>query len=837
MKIKIFMLITLIAIVSCNQIKNEKPENLQIGNFYADVLHGITFKYDNNQAFLFRIGYLDSKGNYIVKYKEHEETLPDHSGQKFGPSAPDYSYNKYGFTTDSGNIIWIEWSVLENGENAVGKVYSNSVQEIYLEVMQAWPDAPNVSYFFSDTGFKGKLNKASKNEDWIFSVLNKEALGFYVVADSNVNLSEKIAMDTTTEPEKGREVFSAAQKYRVSANEPLYFTSGENISKMSTTQIDQRLSECLEDYSDVRFAIETPFGEIWEAVSNHHNSTRVYGTQSKLSAHVISRGWCKGYNQQLYEWDSFFQGMLASIEDPEGGKETIRTILKQQTPIGIVPNVALGNDSTQNSNDRSQPPVGAICVWKMHQYHPDINFLKEVYPKLLKWHNWWFEIRPENGLPYRDGNQNGLLEWGTEIGTSLQFAKYESGQDNSPMFDDVRMNEKSYTIELDMAGLSGLWAADALYLSFIADAIGKTEEAQTLRKQAEDMNRRINEILWNEETGMYCNKYWDEYSRKPKVESFKNISVKAMNNSIRLSYQDTLGNEIIKNPNKIGLSEKELKETGLRKRAYKKYVREENPVKWKFTLTPEETGAWFFYVPEEMGVLITFESEVILDNRLFWVTEYISDPVYMEKGKTYQMELDYTGDIPFELQWSKEQKHEGSLFSERLGPTLFYPLMTGAASAEQGERVIANLLNPDLFWGEYVLPTIARNDPAFGTQGYWRGRIWPPTNYLAYLGIKNYAPDKVTWEYALKSAHQAQNEWIKRGHLYENYYSEGPGAGDPHYCWGGLMQLIMLEELVGIDNGSGEWDVNHAVNGKYVIKNFPGTEKPIRIEQTILKTN
>ena len=48
-----------------------------------------------------------------------------------------------------------------------------------------------------------------------------------------------------------------------------------------------------------------------------------------------------------------------------------------------------------------------------------------------------------------------------------------------------------------------------------------------------------------------------------------------------------------------------------------------------------------------------------------------------------------------------------------------------------------HLLNPVEFWGEWVIPSIARNDPAFYDQNYWRGRIWGPMNFLVYLGLRN----------------------------------------------------------------------------------------------------
>ena len=812
-------LLVSVLLFGCHHNNQEQPDGPLIGNYYADVLHGITFMYDNNQAFLFRIGYINDQNNYVETYKEHESTLPDHSGQKFTASAPDYSYNKFGYTTDSGNVVWIVWSAVEDEKIAVGKIFSENPREIFLEVMQAWPDAAEVYYSFSKDGFSGKLRQDENGINWSFEVLNKPSLGHYAALDSSYLLSDQIIQDIATNSET-KNLSSAAIKYKVSKNEPLYFIAGKSSKEFSIEQIEKRLKSKHKTYLAERFAIKTPFGEIWEPVSNHLNSSRVYGTQTKSTAHVVSRGWCNGYNQRLFEWDSFFQGMLASIEDPEGGRATIRSILAHQTPIGIVPNNNFGNDTINNSNDRSQPPVGAICVWKMHQYHPDNSFLKEVYPKLLKWHNWWFDIRPENGLPYRDGNQNGLLEWGSEKENFLQGAKYESGQDNSPMFDEVIYNKDSRTMELDMAGLSGLWAADALYLSYIAQAIGKNEDATTLKNQALAMNDRLNETLWNDAKGMYCNKYWSEYSRYPKVSAFKELPANILSDEIEVSYQDENGNKVAVQSEKIGLNNSEMKKTGLMDRKADKYVREENPVNFKFSITPQESRTYFFYTPEEFGVWLSVNGNTIIDNRKFWITEFISAPVTLEEGREYEMELYYTGDIPFELKWSKAQKFEGSLFSDRLGPTLFYPLIAGAPTPAQAEKVIKNLLDTTLFWGNYVLPTIARDDPEFG-KGYWRGRIWPPTNYLAYLGIDNYAPDEVTWQYAVMSARQAQGEWKSRGHLYENYYSDGPGAGDPHYCWGGLMQLIMLEELAGIDNENGEITRNPSAKGNYDILNFP----------------
>ena len=52
--------------------------------------------------------------------------------------------------------------------------------------------------------------------------------------------------------------------------------------------------------------------------------------------------------------------------------------------------------------------------------------------------------------------------------------------------------------------------------------------------------------------------------------------------------------------------------------------------------------------------------------------------------------------------------------SLRLSPTNFYPLLAKAATPEQARRMInEHLLNSAEFWGKWVIPSIARNDPAF----------------------------------------------------------------------------------------------------------------------------
>ena len=138
--------------------------------------------------------------------------------------------------------------------------------------------------------------------------------------------------------------------------------------------------------------------------------------------------------------------------------------------------------------------------------------------------------------------------------------------------------------------------------------------------------------------------------------------------------------------------------------------------------------------------------------------------------------------------------------SHRLSPTNFYPLLARAASPKQAHRMIEDhLLNPNEFWGQWVLPSIARDDPAFKDQNYWRGRIWGPMNYLVYLGLRNYDEPEVRRELAQKSLELVQQEWRAEGHLHENYNAiTGDGDdvtnSDAFYHWGALLGLIEWTE-------------------------------------------
>jgi putative isomerase len=63
-------------------------------------------------------------------------------------------------------------------------------------------------------------------------------------------------------------------------------------------------------------------------------------------------------------------------------------------------------------------------------------------------------------------------------------------------------------------------------------------------------------------------------------------------------------------------------------------------------------------------------------------------------------------------------------------PFNLYPLWTGQLPEAIRARLIAHLMDPNEFWGEYVIPSVARNDPHYDPETMWRGPVWANINYI-----------------------------------------------------------------------------------------------------------
>ena len=137
-------------------------------------------------------------------------------------------------------------------------------------------------------------------------------------------------------------------------------------------------------------------------------------------------------------------------------------------------------------------------------------------------------------------------------------------------------------------------------------------------------------------------------------------------------------------------------------------------------------------------------------------------------------------------------------FSKRISPTNFYALFSDKVSKDKAERIVKeHFFNENEFYGEFMMPSIARNDPAYPEQNYWRGPIWAPMNFLAYLALRNHNLTEACNVLAEKSKNLLLKEWNINGHVHENYHGDtGMGCDSKYsnsfYHWGALLSLIAM---------------------------------------------
>jgi len=133
--------------------------------------------------------------------------------------------------------------------------------------------------------------------------------------------------------------------------------------------------------------------------------------------------------------------------------------------------------------------------------------------------------------------------------------------------------------------------------------------------------------------------------------------------------------------------------------------------------------------------------------------------------------------------------------SPRISPTNFYPLLSKVPTGAMAVRMIdEHFYNPAEFWGDWIMPSISRNDPAYSNE-YWRGRIWGPMNFLVYLGMRNYDLPQARADLVIKSKELLMKTFNENRTVHENYNPDtGAGTSDDYYHWGALLGFMTFLE-------------------------------------------
>ncbi len=198
----------------------------------------------------------------------------------------------------------------------------------------------------------------------------------------------------------------------------------------------------------------------------------------------------------VWSWDSWKHARALANFAPELAKDQLRVMFDYQDRRGMVPDVIYADSSENNWRD-TKPPLSAWAVWAIYERTGDAQFLQEMYPKILRYHEWWYANR--------DHDVNGLCEYGSTDGT-LEAAGWESGMDNAVRFDSAAMlqnNPSAWSLDQESVDLNSYLYAEKLYLASMADEIGRVRDVALFRAAAEDLGDQIRSTMFDEETGYF----------------------------------------------------------------------------------------------------------------------------------------------------------------------------------------------------------------------------------------------------------------------------------------------------------------------------------------------
>lgn len=181
-----------------------------------------------------------------------------------------------------------------------------------------------------------------------------------------------------------------------------------------------------------------------------------------------------GYFVGFWAWDTWKQAVATVRFEPGLAKNQIRSMFDFQDEYGMIADCVY-SDKRENNYRDSKPPLAAWSVAEVFRQTGDTAFVREMYPKLLKYYRWWYR--------YRDHDGNGICEFGSTDGTE-EAAKWESGMDNAVRYDDacmVRNEEGAWSFNQESVDLNAYLGYEYELLQEMAGWIGEKWEEPDYR--------------------------------------------------------------------------------------------------------------------------------------------------------------------------------------------------------------------------------------------------------------------------------------------------------------------------------------------------------------------
>jgi putative isomerase len=294
----------------------------------------------------------------------------------------------------------------------------------------------------------------------------------------------------------------------------------------------------------------------------------------------VTARWFSG--NQTWPWDTWKQAYAMAHFNPEVAKNNIRAVFSFQIQpgdpvrpwdVGFVPDLIAYNKSPERGGDgtnwnerNTKPSLAAWAVMEVYKTTGEKQWLVEMYPRLVAYHDWWLRNRDHdhNGVPEygatrdkahntptgqmifivtRDGQQQTLYGLDSyemivregnydniEIPAQVA-ASWESGRDDAGVFGFIDPDQlaryienggkredwivkfgenraadgtlSGYSLLQESVDQASYMYSDNQYLAAMADILGNGADAARFRTEAQKLADYINTCMFDERSGFF----------------------------------------------------------------------------------------------------------------------------------------------------------------------------------------------------------------------------------------------------------------------------------------------------------------------------------------------
>lgn len=405
------------------------------------------------------------------------------------------------------------------------------------------------------------------------------------------------------------------------------------------------------------------------------------------------------YFSGLWPWDSWKHAYALADIAPEVAKANVRAMfayqISEDDPLrpqdaGMLPDTIFFNKSPARDGDgpnwnerNTKPSLASWAVWEIYQRTGDLEFLDEMYPKLVAYHRWWFRNRDHNG--------NGVVEYGATIDPAHNNSAYE-------LKFQVKLED---TVAPDgcTARAGGWYACEGTALYKRLEQEGRYEALKSGAQVAAGWESGMDNAA---RFGFITDKQLQAYADKHYAGDIP-----------RAAKDWTVG--FLVNRDSDGV-----------------------PVGYSLDQESVDQNSYLFLeagLLAKMAQILGFENDIekfeTTERRL---REYINQCMFDDAtGYYYDVRITPATNGPC----------AGPRVTARgRGSEGWTPLFVGVAGEKQAHAVARVMLDESEFNTSVPLPTASKSNPAYDPEIYWRGRVWLDQLYFGVVGLKRYGYDQ-----------------------------------------------------------------------------------------------